>query len=112
MKALGEHSDVPVPVMHVLCEDEAVLGTSFYVMDFVPGRVFTQPQLEALPKDQRADLYNDKIDTLAKLHSVDYQAAGLGRFRQAQGLRGAPGEALERPVQKPPRPMKCRPWTT
>ena len=51
MKALGEHSEVPVPAMHLLCEDDDVIGTSFYVMDFVPGRVFTQPQLEALPKD-------------------------------------------------------------
>ena len=85
MKALGEHSEVPVPAMHVLCEDDEVIGTSFYVMDFVPGRVFTQPQLEALPKDQRADLYNDKIDTLAKLHSVDYQAAGLGDFGKPKG---------------------------
>ena len=85
MKALGEHSEVPVPAMHLLCEDDDVIGTSFYVMDFVPGRVFTQPQLEALPKDQRADLYNDKIDTLAKLHSVDYQAAGLGDFGKPKG---------------------------
>ena len=68
-KALQD-TDVPVSKMHLLCEDDDVIGTSFYVMDFVPGRVFTQPQLEALPKDQRADLYNDKIDTLAKLRMV------------------------------------------
>ncbi len=78
MKALGEHGEVPVPTMRVLCEDESVLGTSFYVMDFVPGRVYSQPQLESLDKADRGRLYYDKIDTLARLHRVDYQAVGLG----------------------------------
>ena len=85
MKALGEHSDVPVPTMRVLCEDESVLGTSFYVMDFVPGRVYSLPQLESLNKADRTQLYHDKIDTLARLHRVDYQAVGLGDFGKPQG---------------------------
>lgn len=85
MKALGEHSKVPVPVMHLLCEDDTVIGTSFYVMDFVPGRVYSHPQLEALPKQDRAAVYHASIDTLARLHSVDYQAAGLGNFGRPQG---------------------------
>ena len=85
MKALGEHSDVPVPRMRLFSDDEDVVGTSFYVMDFVPGRVYSHPQLEALPKEQRADLYHSSVDTLAKLHRVDYQAAGLGDFGRPQG---------------------------
>ncbi|GAA5120147.1 phosphotransferase family protein [Alloalcanivorax gelatiniphagus] len=85
MKALGEHSQVPVPAMHVLCEDDGVIGTSFYVMDFVPGRVYSHPQLESLNKEHRGQLYQDMIDTLARLHRVDHQAAGLGDFGRPQG---------------------------
>lgn len=85
MKALGEHSDVPVPAMHLLCEDDDIIGTSFYVMDFVPGRVYSHPQLESLPREERTPVYHASIDTLAKLHSVDYQAAGLGDFGRPQG---------------------------
>ena len=85
MKALGEHSDVPVPTMRVLCEDDDVIGTSFYVMDFVPGRVLSEPQLEALPREERTPVYHAMIDTMAKLHSVDYRAVGLEDFGRPQG---------------------------
>ncbi len=85
MKALGEHSEVPVPAMRLLCEDDTVIGTSFYVMDFVPGRVLTEPQLETLSREEREPMYFDKIDTLAKLHRVDYKAAGLEDFGKPQG---------------------------
>ncbi|MCU5784115.1 phosphotransferase enzyme family protein [Alcanivorax balearicus MACL04] len=86
MKALGEHSDVPVPTMRALCEDDDVIGTSFYVMDFVPGRVFSEPLLECLPTaQQRRAVYEAMVDTLAKLHSVDYRVAGLEDFGRPQG---------------------------
>lgn len=85
MKALGEHSDVPVPTMHVLCQDDEVLGTSFYVMDYVSGRVFSHPLLEELPKAERTPTYHTMIDTMAKLHSVDHVAAGLEDYGRPQG---------------------------
>ena len=49
MKALAA-TDVPVPRMYVLCEDESVIGTAFYVMDFLEGRIFRDPQLPGFPK--------------------------------------------------------------
>src|SRR5699024_6443081 len=85
MKALGEHSDVPVPTMRVLCQDDEVLGTSFYVMDYVSGRVFSHPLLEELPKAERTPTYHTMIDTMAKLHSVDHVAAGLEDYGRPQG---------------------------
>lgn len=85
MKALREHSRVPVPTMHVLCQDPEVIGTIFFVMDYVPGRVFSQPSLEAVPRSARAPIYHAMIDTLAALHQVDYREAGLDGFGRPNG---------------------------
>ena len=79
MKALWE-TDVPVPHVRLLCEDDSVIGTAFYVMDFVPGRILTDASLPGMTQRERAALYDDFNTTLAALHSVDYQAVGLGSF--------------------------------
>lgn len=85
MAALGAHSDVPVPAMHLLCEDADVIGTAFYVMDFVPGRVFDRPRLDALDCADRRAVHHAMIDTLAELHNVGVEAAGLVDFGRAEG---------------------------
>jgi aminoglycoside phosphotransferase (APT) family kinase protein len=90
MRALAE-TDVPVPRMRVLCEDRSVIGTEFYVMDFVPGRIFWDPRLPDIATDVRAEVYASFGDTLARLHSVDFRATGLGDF-------GKPGDYLERQI--------------
>lgn len=82
MDALGP-TDVPVPVMRHLCEDPAIIGTAFYVMDFVPGRILSDPTLPALTAQDRAAVYDDFNATLAKLHSVDFQAVGLGDWNRS-----------------------------
>jgi len=79
MKALGP-TDVPVPKVRLLCEDDAVIGTAFYVMDFVPGRILMDASLPALSPDERTALYDNFSLTLATLHSVDYRAVGLESF--------------------------------
>ena len=79
MTALGD-SGVPVPAMHLLCEDPGVIGTSFYVMEHVPGRVFRDPSLPGLDRAERAALYDAMNDALARLHGVDWRAAGLADF--------------------------------
>ena len=79
MKALWD-TDVPVPQVRLLCEDDTVIGTTFYVMDFVPGRILADASLPGLSPRERATLYDDFNATLAALHSVDYQAVGLGAF--------------------------------
>lgn len=79
MSALQE-TGVPVPRMHLLCEDTAIIGTPFYVMDHVPGRVYQDPSLPGLSPQERGEIYRSMVDTLARLHGVDWQAAGLGDF--------------------------------
>jgi aminoglycoside phosphotransferase (APT) family kinase protein len=79
MNALQD-TDVPVPKMHVLCEDESVLGQAFYVMSHIEGRVISDPLMPNVPKADRIPLYKDFIQVLAKLHSVDRDAVGLSDF--------------------------------
>src|SRR5690625_4914947 len=73
-------TNVPVPPAHLLCEDDSIIGTPFYIMDYVEGRVYTQPDLPDVPKEGRRDIYMAMIDTMARLHSVDYKAVGLEDF--------------------------------
>ncbi len=82
MKAL-EGTDVPVPRMLHLCEDESVLGTAFYVMAFVDGTVFWDPALPELANPQRAKVYDEQNRALAALHSVDPAKVGLADFGRA-----------------------------
>jgi aminoglycoside phosphotransferase (APT) family kinase protein len=92
MDALRD-TDVPVPHMVALCEDTDVLGTKFYVMEKIDGRVLTDLQLpDETPADRRA-IYLDLVSVLAKLHKVDPEAVGLGDF-------GKPGNYYERQISR------------
>lgn len=91
MKALGGH--IPVPVMRALCDDPAVIGTTFYVMDYLEGRIFRDAALPGLQPADRAAIYDDLNATLAKLHAVDFEAVGLGDY-------GRPGNYFERQVAR------------
>ena len=82
MKAL-EGTDVPVPRMLHLTEDDSVIGTAFYVMAFVEGTVFWDPALPELTNAQRAKLYDEQNRALAALHSVDPAKVGLADFGRA-----------------------------
>ena len=77
-------SDVPVAPVRLLCTDAAVIGTMFYVMDYLPGRVFADRTLAGVPADHRAAMYDDMNRVLAALHQVDWQAAGLAGFGRPQ----------------------------
>ncbi len=78
-------SPVPVPRVHLLCEDASVIGTAFFVMDQVPGRVFPdRVMLDGSPAD-RAAVYADLARVLAALHRVDWRAAGLEGFGRTDG---------------------------
>lgn len=71
---------VPVPAARLLCEDAGVIGTPFFVMDYVAGRVFTDPTLPDLAPAERGGVYGAMAETLARLHGVDWQAAGLADY--------------------------------
>jgi aminoglycoside phosphotransferase (APT) family kinase protein len=93
LRALGAHSRVPVPRVFALCTDEAVAGTTFYVMEYVPGRIIWDPALleVALP-ERRAHAFA-LVGTLADLHRVEPAAAGLADF-------GKPAAYLERQIAR------------
>ncbi|OAQ29995.1 APH-domain-containing protein [Linnemannia elongata AG-77] len=86
LKALGENSNVPVPKVYTLCEDVSVIGTPFYVMEFLQGRIFSDITLSKLPFEERRLCWLSAIDTLAKLHQVDHVAVGLEGYGKPTGF--------------------------
>ena len=86
-------SEVPVPDVFALCEDESVIGTGFYVMSHVEGRIFTDPRLPGLDPGSRCGLYRSTVAGLATIHAVDVGAVGLG------GL-GPPAGYLVRQIRR------------
>jgi aminoglycoside phosphotransferase (APT) family kinase protein len=82
MKAL-EGTDVPVPRMLHLCEDDGVLGTAFFLMEFVDGTVFWDPALPELDNARRAKVYDEQNRALAALHLVEPAKVGLADFGRA-----------------------------
>ena len=86
-------SQVPVPEVLALGEDASVIGTAFYVMSHVDGRIFADPRLPGLDSDARRALYLSTVAGLAAIHAVDVEAAGLA------GL-GPPAGYLERQVRR------------
>ena len=92
MKALGG-SDVPVPRMLALCDDDSVIGTMFFIMDFADGRSFWDPALPGLESAERGAIYGEMNRVIGALHSVDYQAVGLGDY-------GKPGNYFARQIAR------------
>lgn len=88
-----EGTDVPVPRALWLEEDATVLGTPFYVMERLEGRVFSDCLLPGLAADERREIYLDVARTLARLHAVDPAAVGLADF-------GRPGGYFERQIAR------------
>lgn len=76
-------TSVPVARTHGLCEDADVIGSTFYVMDFVDGRVFWDPRLPDLSRDARGAVFDSMNETIAALHNVDPAAVGLGDYGRA-----------------------------
>jgi aminoglycoside phosphotransferase (APT) family kinase protein len=90
MRALRDTA-VPVAQMHLLCEDESIIGRAFYLMEFVPGRVLWEQSLPGMAPAERAAIYDEMNRVLAALHTVDVQAVGLSDF-------GKPGNYFERQI--------------
>lgn len=73
-------TDVPVAKTYALCQDESVVGTAFYIMDYVEGRIFWDPSLPGMTPGERGAIFNELNRVIAALHSVDFQAIGLGDY--------------------------------
>src|SRR6185436_4674371 len=90
MRALAL-TDVPVPPTLLMCDDASVIGTPFFIMGCVEGRVFRQPHLPGVTAADRAAIYTDMADVLARLHRVDVAAIGLADY-------GKPGNYYARQI--------------
>jgi len=86
-------SDVPVPQMLALCEDEAVIGRAFYIMEFMQGRVLWDQTLPDMSQAGRGAIYDEMNRVIAALHSVDHAARGLADY-------GKPGNYFERQIAR------------
>eukprot|EP00842_Homolaphlyctis_polyrhiza_P002722 jgi/Hompol1/3450/HPOL_006545-RA len=85
MKAVGAASSVPVPRVFALCDDKSIMGTPFFVMEFVQGRIFEDTRLPSVPRSDRRKYFHSAIDAIVGLHSLDIEKAGLTKFGRAGG---------------------------
>ncbi|MEG0678135.1 MAG: phosphotransferase, partial [Comamonas sp.] len=90
MKGLAD-SDVPVPHMYALCEDEAIIGRAFYIMEFMQGRVLWDQSLPGMTPAERAAIYDEMNRVIAALHSVKFAERGLADY-------GKSGNYFERQI--------------
>jgi len=81
----------PVARPYALCEDDEIIGSAFYIMEMVEGRTFWDGSLPDQSPRERSAIYRSMIGTLARLHGIDYEAAGLERH-------GKPGNYFERQI--------------
>ena len=79
IKAL-QHTDVPVPKAMCLCSDDSVIGTTFYIMSFLDGRIFEDPSLPEVGRWERHEMWKSAVTTLAKFHRVSPSSVGMGDF--------------------------------
>ena len=84
-------SDVPVPHMLGLCEDESVIGRAFYIMEFMAGRVLWDQALPGMEPSQRHAIYSEMNRVIAALHCVKFAECGLASY-------GKPGNYFERQI--------------
>ncbi|MEY8876392.1 MAG: phosphotransferase [Leptothrix sp. (in: b-proteobacteria)] len=92
MHALADTA-VPVPRMLLLCEDESVIGRAFYLMEHISGRIFWDQTLPGLAPTERTAIFEQLVDVMAALHSVDVSAVGLDGY-------GRPGSYFERQIAR------------
>lgn len=86
-------SAVPVPRTYCLCQDDEVIGSAFYIMEYVEGRVLWDPALPGMTAEDRGAIYREMNRVIAAIHTVDYKAAGLEDY-------GKPGGYFQRQIAR------------
>ncbi|KAL2799477.1 kinase-like domain-containing protein [Aspergillus keveii] len=79
-------TDVPVPKVYVLCEDADVIGTAFYIMEFLDGRFITDPLMPGVEPGERREMWRSAVETLVKLHTLNYESLGLSTLGKPSGF--------------------------
>ncbi|KIW75066.1 hypothetical protein Z517_11837 [Fonsecaea pedrosoi CBS 271.37] len=77
ISALNQSPGIPVPRAYCLCEDVGVVGTPFYIMEFLDGRIFKEAYIPGVSAEERSLMWKEAVQTLARLHGVDPAAVGL-----------------------------------
>ena len=90
----------PAARQYCLCMDEDVIGRAFYVMQFVEGRVLWDQSLPGMTPTERAAIYDELNRVIAQLHTIDYNAIGLGDY-------GKPGNYFQRQIERWTRQYKA-----
>ena len=88
-----QNTEVPVPKTYGLCEDADIIGTPFFVMDFLDGTVYWDLLLSEKSPQERMEIYANKNKVIAELHNVDYKSVGLSNY-------GKPGNYIARQVSR------------
>ena len=88
-----QNTEVPVPKTYGLCEDADIIGTPFFVMDFLDGTVYWDLLLSEKSPQERMEIYANKNKVIAELHNVDYESVGLSNY-------GKPGNYIARQVSR------------
>ncbi|KAF1810007.1 APH-domain-containing protein [Eremomyces bilateralis CBS 781.70] len=86
LEALGKVKDFPVPKVFCLCMDDSIIGTAFYVMEFVKGRILTDVDLTELSSSDRRKAWFSLVETLAWLHSINPDEIGLTGYGKTTGF--------------------------
>lgn len=81
-----ENTDVQVPKTYCLCEDDSIIGTPFYIMEFLDGRIFEDFTMPGVTAEDRTAMWREAVRTLAKLHAVDQRKVGLESFGKPSGF--------------------------
>jgi len=88
-----QHSDVPVARPLLLCEDDSIAGSMFYLMEYVEGRIFWDPVLPDSSPQERGQLFREMLRVLAAIHDINLETSGLSDF-------GKPGNYFERQISR------------
>ena len=88
-----KQTDVPVPKLYCLCDDESVIGRAFFVMEFIAGRVLFEQSLPGLEPSERTAIFDEANRVIANLQGVDWQGLGLSDF-------GRPGNYFARQIDR------------
>lgn len=96
LSALSTHTPLPVPTPLHLCLNRDIIGSEFYIMTYVSGRIFSDPAIATLPDTQRRKMWVSALETLAALHAVDVHAVGLDTYGKPAGFYERQLKTLDR----------------